>query len=72
MPMKAVVVEEFGPPENLKLVELPKPVPKPGEVVVKVAFCGVNFIDVDTSGRVCNAGPGVDWERGLRHRGRRR
>ena len=46
MTMRAVVVEEFGPAENLKLVELPKPVPRPGEVIVKVAFCGVNFIDV--------------------------
>jgi len=46
VPMRAVVVEEFGPAENLKLVELPKPVPRPGEVIVKVAFCGVNFIDV--------------------------
>jgi len=45
-PMKAVVVEAFGPAENLTLVELPKPVPRSGEVVVKVAFCGVNFTDV--------------------------
>jgi len=45
-PMRAVIVEEFGPAENLKLVEIPKPAPKPGEVVVKVAFSGVNFTDV--------------------------
>jgi NADPH2:quinone reductase len=44
--MRAVVVEEFGPAENLKVVDTPKPVPRPGEVIVKVAFCGVNFIDV--------------------------
>src|SRR6186713_1840106 len=44
--MRAVVVEEFGPAENLRLVDLQKPIPRPGEVIVKVAFCGVNFIDV--------------------------
>lgn len=44
--MRAVVVEQFGGPEALTLVDLPKPVPGPGEVVVKVAVSGVNFIDV--------------------------
>ena len=44
--MRAIVVEEFGGPENLKIVDLPKPVPGPTDVVVKVAVSGVNFIDV--------------------------
>lgn len=44
--MRAVVVEQFGGPESLTLVDLPKPVPGPGEVVVQVAVSGVNFIDV--------------------------
>lgn len=44
--MRAVVVEQFGGPEALTLVDLPKPVPGPGEVVVQVAVSGVNFIDV--------------------------
>ena len=44
--MRAVVVEQFGGPEALTLVDLPKPVPGPGEVVVQVEVSGVNFIDV--------------------------
>ena len=44
--MKAVVVEEFGPAENMKIVDLPKPEPGPGEVVVRIAASGVNFTDV--------------------------
>jgi len=44
--MRAVVVEEFGPAENMKIVDLPKPEPGPGEVVVRIAASGVNFTDV--------------------------
>jgi NADPH:quinone reductase len=44
--MRAIVVEEFGGPENLKMTDLPEPVPGSGEVVVKVMASGVNFIDV--------------------------
>jgi NADPH2:quinone reductase len=44
--MRAIVVEEFGPAENMKVADLPKPMPGPGEAIVKVAFSGVNFIDV--------------------------
>lgn len=43
--MKAVVIEEFGPPENARLVDLPQPGPKPGELVIEVAFAPVNFVD---------------------------
>lgn len=44
--MRAVVVEEFGPAENMKIVDRPKPEPGPGEVVVRIAASGVNFTDV--------------------------
>ena len=43
--MKALVVEELGGPEKIKLVEVPKPVPGPGEAVVRIAYSGVNFLD---------------------------
>ncbi len=43
--MKAIQIEEFGGPENLKLVELPDPEPAEGEVLVDVARVGVNFAD---------------------------
>lgn len=44
--MKAIVVEECGGPEQLRLVDLPTPEPGPSEVLVRVAVSGVNFIDV--------------------------
>ena len=44
--MKRIVVETPGGPEQMKLVEAPKPIPGPGEAVVAVAYSGVNFIDV--------------------------
>lgn len=44
--MRAVVIEEFGTVEVLRLRELPEPQPGPGQVSVDVAHAGVNFADV--------------------------
>ena len=44
--MKAVVVEELGNTDVLRLKDLPSPEPGPGQIVVDVAAAGVNFIDV--------------------------
>jgi NADPH2:quinone reductase len=44
--MRAVTVPEPGGPEVLTLTDLPEPVPGPGQVLVRVAAAGVNFIDV--------------------------
>lgn len=45
--MKAVVVSEYGGPEVLKpALDWARPEPAPGEALVKLAFAGVNFIDV--------------------------
>ncbi len=46
--MRAIQMTEFGGPEVLKLVELPAPVPEPGEVLIKVARAGLNFADTHT------------------------
>lgn len=43
--MKAVYIEQPGGPEALVYGERPKPSPAAGEVLVKVAYSGVNFID---------------------------
>jgi len=43
--MRAVRVHELGGPEVLKVDEVPVPVPGEGEVLVRHAFIGVNFID---------------------------
>ncbi|MEU0922846.1 alcohol dehydrogenase catalytic domain-containing protein [Streptomyces malaysiensis] len=40
--MRAVVLDEFGAPEMLRLRDVPTPVPAPGEVVVRVAAVEVS------------------------------
>src|SRR3989442_14340090 len=40
--MRAVRCERQGPPEEMKLVELPDPVPAAGEAVVRLYACGLN------------------------------
>lgn len=48
--MKAMLLEKTGPVEEepLRLVELPVPVPGPGEVLVKVLACGACHTDLHT------------------------
>lgn len=43
--MKAVVCSSFGPPSNLEYKDMPDPVPGPGEVLIRVKACSVNFPD---------------------------
>ena len=43
--MKAVLAKSFGPPEQLVLEEVPARRAGPGEVVIEVKACGVNFFD---------------------------
>ncbi len=40
--MKAVVLREFGPPEVLRMEDVPRPAPAPGEVLVEVRAVSVN------------------------------
>jgi NADPH2:quinone reductase len=44
--MKAVRVHEFGGPEAMRYEEVPTPSPGEGQVLVKLAASGLNFIDV--------------------------
>jgi NADPH:quinone reductase len=44
--MKAVRVHDYGGPEVLKYEDAPVPTAGKGEVVVKIAAAGVNFIDI--------------------------
>src|SRR5512139_219277 len=44
--MTAIGIAAPGGPEVLQPVKLPVPVPGPGEVLVKVAYAGVNGPDV--------------------------
>lgn len=43
--MRAVLCKELGPPESLVVEEVPTPEVKPGQVLVQVGACGVNFPD---------------------------
>src|SRR6266576_1049946 len=43
--MRAIQMTEFGGPEVLELVELPKPKPGAGEVLIRVTRAGMNFAD---------------------------
>lgn len=44
--MKAIQVRATGGPEVLEYVDVPKPEPRSGEVLVRIEAVGVNFIDV--------------------------
>ncbi|HVN32793.1 MAG TPA: zinc-binding dehydrogenase [Thermoanaerobaculaceae bacterium] len=43
--MRAWVAPSYGPPEVLRLTDLPDPVPGPGEALVRVRAIGLNFAD---------------------------
>ena len=44
--MKALLSHEPGGPETLRLVEVPDPEPGPGELLVQVRACSINYPDV--------------------------
>ena len=44
--MRALLCQTYGPPETLSVVEIAAPIPGPGEVIVDVAFAGLNFFDL--------------------------
>lgn len=43
--MRAIIAPEPGGPESLQLVDRPCPTPKPSQVLIKVAYAGVNRPD---------------------------
>ena len=43
--MRAMVVNEFGPPEAIGIEERPEPEPGPGQVRIRVEAAGVNYVD---------------------------
>jgi len=44
--MRAVLCKEFGPPESLVVEEVADPQPNPGQIVIDVGACAINFPDV--------------------------
>lgn len=44
--MRAIQIAETGGPEVLTLRDLPTPAPGPGQALIRIEACGINFIDV--------------------------
>jgi NADPH:quinone reductase-like Zn-dependent oxidoreductase len=57
--VKAVVYDRYGPPDVLRLEEVPRPVPKEDEVLVRVHATTVNRLDVHTREANRSSGPAV-------------
>jgi len=63
--MKAIHTTQTGGPEVLNYTDIPVPTPKAGEVLVKVAASGVNFIDIYfREGRYKTDLPFIDGQEG--------
>jgi NADPH:quinone reductase-like Zn-dependent oxidoreductase len=43
--MKALILKHYGKRDNVTFADIPRPVPKPDEILVKVHAAGVNPID---------------------------
>ncbi|MBI3964524.1 MAG: alcohol dehydrogenase catalytic domain-containing protein [Chloroflexi bacterium] len=58
--MRAVMLREFGPPDTLRIEEIPTPEPGPGQAIVRVRACGVCYHDVlDRLGKLPNVKPPI-------------
>ncbi|MEU6854889.1 zinc-binding dehydrogenase [Actinacidiphila alni] len=55
--MHAVRLHAFGPPENLRLDEVPDPVPGPGQVRIAVTAAGVHLVDTTLRAGSYGGGP---------------
>ena len=44
--MKAIAIQSFGGAEQLSLMDLPMPEPKPDEVLIRIRAAGVGWWDV--------------------------
>jgi NADPH:quinone reductase-like Zn-dependent oxidoreductase len=57
--MKAVVFDHYGPPDVLRVSDVPQPAPKDDEVLVKIHASTVNRLDCHTREANRRAGPAV-------------
>ncbi len=44
--MKAIAITRYGPPESLRLIDLPRPEPKAGEVLIRIHAATVSAADM--------------------------
>jgi len=70
--MRAAVVERYGPPESIRLAELPEPEPRRGEVLVRVGAVAVTAADARLRSGRFPAGFGLLARLGIGLRGPRR
>ncbi len=68
--MKAIVVEELGGPEVLRLRERPAPVPRTGQILVDVSAAGVNFMDTGARRAGSAISPALPFVPGVEAAGR--
>jgi alcohol dehydrogenase len=45
-PMRAIALQAHGGLDQLKLVDWPDPSPAPGQVLIEVKACGLNYLDI--------------------------
>lgn len=69
--MRAVVVEQYGPPSVARISQAPEPKPKPGQVLVRVVAAAVTTGDARIRGGSFPAGMGALGKLGLGLRGPR-
>jgi NADPH2:quinone reductase len=62
--MKAIRVHEFGPPEVMKLQDVPDPRPGTGQVLVRVAAVGVNPVETYVRGGTYAMKPSLPYTPG--------
>src|ERR1700745_3559382 len=43
--MKAVQLSRFGAPDVLEILELPRPIPGPGQVLIRIRAAGINYFE---------------------------
>jgi NADPH2:quinone reductase len=67
--MKAIVVTGRGGPDVLSLQDVPKPVAKSGEVLVKISAVGLNFADTVQTQGLYPGGPKPPYIAGLEFAG---
>ena len=59
--MKAVVYDHYGPPDVLRIADVPKPEPADDELLVKVRASAVNRVDIHTREANASNGPAFSF-----------